>query len=221
MNNSFPNTLERRDGTLAVRDNAKKRRMAIRSNLITTAVLLGGGAYAWSQHSVVLIVLNAFFCVMALPLTLLVLLMETRAAFAGTPGIELDAHELRFRLASRKIAVAQPHDISELILMPSAFGQTLIVVPRDERAFRARLSPLSRFYMTMSRLYCGHTIGLTANLNPADFAEFSSMLERTFPNQVSVMQKAHQQPLLARLLGNFKRPEGAMPAHIPPPLVRL
>lgn len=221
MNNSFLNTLERHGETLAVRDNAAKRRKAIQSNLVTTSILLGFAAYAWSEHSVFLIVINAILCVMTLPLTLLVLVMETRAAARGKPGIEIDRAELRFQLASTKAVSARPDDIRELILMPGVFGQTLIVIPADERAFGTRLSALSRFYVAMSKRYCGHHIGLTVNLNPAEFEEFTQALEHTFPNHVSVMQEAHQPPLLARLLGNHKRPVAAMPAHIPPPLVKL
>lgn len=221
MNNSFLNTLERRDETHVVRDNAAKRRKAIRSNLVTTCILFGFATYAWTEHSVFLIVVNAILCVMALPLTLLILLIEIRAAFDGRPGIEIDGLELRFQLASRKAISVKPDDIRELVLMPSTFGQTLVVVTDDERAFRARLAAMDRFYMMMSKLYCGHAIGLTPNLNPQEFAEFTSALQRTFPNGVSVLQKAHEQPWLARLLGNRKCSEAGMPAHIPPPLVKL
>jgi hypothetical protein len=211
------NTLERHGDGLAVFTNPAKRRKVIQSNLVTTVVLLFFTAYAWLERSPFLIAFNAVLCVLALPLTLFALFIEWRAK-SYDAAIEVTPDGLRFFLAGSEPIIVRGEDVRELVLMPSAFGQTLMVGLNDERAFRARQSAINRLYMIMSNLYCGHGIGLTPNLSPEDFRVFTQELDRTFPNRVAVRQKAHQPPLLAKMLGNAKPHEAPLPVHVPPPL---
>jgi hypothetical protein len=219
MTNTLLNSLERTGDTLAIRTNPAKRRKNIESNLVTTLILVAFGIYAWTEHNLVLILINSALCLLTLPLTLFALWIEVRASRKrNNPAIEITPDALRFYLASHEPIVVHPSDVAELILMPSLFGQTLIVSPVDESAFRSRLPLSSRFYLIMSKLYCGHAMGLTPNLAPVDYRDFSQALDRTFPNRVSVRQKAHQPPLLAKLLGNTRPHEAPLAVHVPPPL---
>ena len=218
MTNALCNSLERRGDTLAVLTNPAKRRKNIEADLISSVILIAFGIYAWTEHSLILIVINSILCLLTLPLTLFALWIEVRAGTRPASAIEIDPSELRFHLASAEPIVVRAGEVAELILMPSFFGQTLIVLPSDDSAFRSRLAFGSRIYLAMSKLYCGHAIGLTPNLAPADYRDFSQALDHTFPNCVTIRQKAHQPPLLAKLLGNTKPHEAPLAVHVPPPL---
>lgn len=214
------NTLEIRDGVVAVHCNPAKRRKGIESNLIASVLVIVFGIYAWAEHSVPLIVINSLLGLLTLPLTLFVLWIEIRARKRSAPDIEIDSVGLRFYLASAEPITLMHEDVAELMLMPSLLGQTLIVVPVNDRAMRSRLPFSSLLYLRMSKLYCGHAIGLIPNLEPEAFRQFCVALDRTFPNRVSVRQKAHRPPFLLRLLGTTKPHEAPLGVHVPPPLTR-
>lgn len=151
MKNALYNSLARTGDTLAVRSNPAKRRKTIHSNLFNTAVLLFFTVYAWMEHDTFLIVLNMVLCVPVLPLTIFVLYIELHAK-PEESVIEIVPEGLRFLLAGASPITVRSEDLRELVLMPSAAGQTLMIVLEDEDAFRSRQSPVERFYMTMSRI---------------------------------------------------------------------
>ena len=217
MNASLLNTLEQNGDTLAIRTNPAKRRKIIGSNIFSVSLLLGFGIYAWTEHSPILIAINGVLGILCLPISLLALWMELRASRRSSPSIEIDPKELRFFLNSNAPITARSGEIAHLILMPSTYGQTLVVVPADKRAFAAKLSWGSRLYMAFSKAYCGHAIGLTPNLNSDDYRMFSQALDRTFQSCVSTRQKADRPPFIARLLG-IRAHEAPLAVHVPPPL---
>jgi len=219
MNPALLNSMERTGETLAVRTNPAKRRNSIQANLVSAVILIAFGIYAWSQHSVILILINSVLCIAALPVSLFSLWMESRAGRRSIPDIEIDASSLRFQLTTAELVVTRPGEIAQLILMPSLFGQTLVVKLADERAFSKNLPMSDRCYLFLSKVYCGHAIGLTPNLGPDDYREFAQALDRTFPNIVSTRQVGQNPTLISRLLGN-KQHEAVLPVHVPPPLTR-
>jgi hypothetical protein len=218
MTKPLINTLEHRGDALAVYTHPDKRRHILRTNLITVSLQIGFGIYVWTQHSLLLILISIVISVLVLPLSAFALWIEWRASRRTTADIEIAPEALRFYLAGDEPIVLRPGEIAGLTLMPSTFGQTLVVAPAQEFVLRSRLPLVERLYLAMSKLYCGHGIGLTPNLGPEDFRAFSQALDRTFPNIVSVCQKAHEPPPLARFLGNTKPHEAPLAVHVPPPL---
>jgi hypothetical protein len=217
MDASLLNTLEQNGDTLAIRTNPAKRRKIIISNIISVFLLVLFGIYAWAEHAPMLIAINGLLSILCVPVSLLVLWIELRGSFRSAPSIELDSSELRFFLNSNTPIAVHSGEVARLILMPSSYGQTLVLVPTNEYVFAARLTWGPRLYMAFSRTFCGHAIGLTPNLNAGDFRKFSQALDHTFPGCVSTEQKANRPPFFARLLG-VKAHEAPLTVHVPPPL---
>ena len=211
------NTLQiEESGLLSICETRAKLRKQLCSCLFTLFVVVAGLGISIVQKDVPFMILLCLSCIVVLPLDTIKLCLAVRGLRKPTPEIIIAPDVLRFLSGLSRHHMVRTDDLRELVLMPNENGQTLVVELRDERRFIAGLPFFDRLLVALTRLYCGHSIGLTPNLSKSDFEIFVARLNAYFPGRVAVRQQAERPSLGSVLLGSFSRPPNGMPTHLPP-----